>query len=212
MRQLRTLAVAATSAVLVIGQAVAAFACEQHQTAAMTAPARSATAKYHSLTVAKQAGYSILADTAGITCIAEPQMGAMGVHYVKGDLVKDPAIDATHPEALVYAPNRHGQLHLAALEYVVIKADWDANQPQPPSLGVGNRLLRLRRCSSDMSSTSPTHPTGTACHRSIHCTPGSGRTTLPAPSRCGIPACTVMRLRRAPQGSCATQTRRTCQP
>jgi hypothetical protein len=138
MRQLRTLAVAATSAVLVIGQAVAAFACEQHQTAAMTAPARSATAKYHSLTVAKQAGYSILADAAGITCIAEPQMGAMGVHYVKGDLVKDPAIDATHPEALVYAPNRHGQLHLAALEYVVIKADWDANQPQPPSLGVGN--------------------------------------------------------------------------
>ena len=23
----------------------------------------------------------------------------MGVHYVKGDLVKNPAIDATHPEA-----------------------------------------------------------------------------------------------------------------
>ena len=29
----------------------------------------------------------------------------MGVHYVKGDLVKDPAIDAAHPEALVYAPD-----------------------------------------------------------------------------------------------------------
>ena len=54
----------------------------------MTGPARSATAKYHSLTVAKKAGYSILADSAGITCIAEPQMGAMGVHYVKADLVK----------------------------------------------------------------------------------------------------------------------------
>ena len=99
MRQLRTLAVAATSAVLIMGQAVAAFACEEHETAALTAPARSATAKYHSLVVAKKAGYSILADTAGITCIAEPQMGAMGVHYVKGDLVKDAAIDATHPEA-----------------------------------------------------------------------------------------------------------------
>jgi hypothetical protein len=54
----------------------------------LTAPARSATAKYHSLTVAKKGGYSILADSAGITCIAEPHMGAMGVHYVKGDLVK----------------------------------------------------------------------------------------------------------------------------
>ena len=139
MRQLRMLAVAATSAVLVMGQAVAAFACEQHQTAAMTAPARSATAKYHSLTVAKKAGYSILADAAGITCIAEPQMGAMGVHYVNGALVKNPAIDATHPEAVVYAPDRHGGLHLAALEYVVIKSDWDASQLPPPSLGFGSR-------------------------------------------------------------------------
>ncbi|HEX3198569.1 MAG TPA: hypothetical protein VHR39_13555 [Propionibacteriaceae bacterium] len=140
MRQLRTLALAAASAVLLMGQAVAAFACQQHEAAAsMTAPARSATAKYHNLTVAKKVGYSILADAAGITCIAEPQMGAMGVHYVKGDLVKNPAIDAAHPEALVYAPDRHGGLHLAALEYVVIRSDWDASQLPPPSLGFGSR-------------------------------------------------------------------------
>ena len=36
----------------------------------------------------------------------------MGVHYVKGDLVKDPAIDAKEPEALVYATDGHGG-HLA---------------------------------------------------------------------------------------------------
>jgi hypothetical protein len=140
MRLLRTLAVAATSAILIMGQAVAAFGCEQHQDeVSVTDPARSATAKYYSLTDAKKAGYSILADSAGITCIAEPHMGAMGVHYVKADLVKNPAIDAKYPEALVYAPDGDGGLHLAALEYVVIKSDWDANQPQPPSLGVGSR-------------------------------------------------------------------------
>jgi hypothetical protein len=139
MRLLRTLAIASTTAVLLMGQAIAAFAHPQHEPTAvsMTSPARSATAKYHILTVAKKAGYSILADTAGITCIAEPGMGAMGVHYVKGDLVKDPAIDSAHPEALVYAPDRHGKLQLAALEYVVIKADWDASHPQPPGLGYG---------------------------------------------------------------------------
>ena len=105
MRNLRTLAVAATSAILVMGQAVAAFACEQHQAdVSVTDPARSATARYYNLTAAKKAGYSILADAAGITCIAEPQMGAMGVRYVKGDLVKALAIDATHPAVLVYAP------------------------------------------------------------------------------------------------------------
>ena len=142
MKLLRTLAVASTSAVLLMGQAVAAFAHPQHEPTAvsMTSPARSATAKYHSLTVAQKAGYSILADTAGITCIADPQMGgAMGVHYVKSDLVKDPAIAATEPEALVYAPDRHGHLHLAALEYVVIQADWQAQQ-SPPSSYVGSRF------------------------------------------------------------------------
>jgi hypothetical protein len=140
MRLLRTLAIASTTAVLLMGQAIAAFAHPQHDAPAlsMTSPARSATAEYHSLTVAKKAGYSILADTAGITCIAEPGMGAMGVHYVKSDLVKDPAIAATEPEALVYAPDRHGRLHLAALEYVVIRADWDANQGAPSGY-VGSR-------------------------------------------------------------------------
>jgi hypothetical protein len=137
MTLLRTLGLTGASAVLIMGQAVAAFAHPQPEPSAVsfTAPARSATAKYHSLTVAKKGGYSILADSAGITCIAEPHMGAMGVHYVKGDLVKNPAIDAAHPEALVYAPDRHGQLHLAALEYVVIKSDWESSQPQP---GVGS--------------------------------------------------------------------------
>jgi len=92
MRSLRTIAIAIAGAALLVSQAAAAFAFDQrHPEAASAAPARSATAKYHSLTVAKKAGYSILADTAGITCIAEPGMGAMGVHYVKGDLVK------THP-------------------------------------------------------------------------------------------------------------------
>ena len=65
MKLLRTLAVASISAVLLMGQAVAAFAHPQHEPTAVsiTSPARSATAKYHSLTVAQKAGYSILADT-----------------------------------------------------------------------------------------------------------------------------------------------------
>jgi hypothetical protein len=76
MKLLRTLAAASASAALIMGQAVAASAHPQHEPSAVsfTGQARSATAKYHSLTVAKKAGYSILADTAGITCIADPQM------------------------------------------------------------------------------------------------------------------------------------------
>jgi len=130
------MATAVAGAVVLLSEGGVAFAHVPHNPEVVSAaPARSATAKYHSLTVAEKAGYSILTDTAGTTCIAEPGMGAMGVHYVKGDLVKDPSIDAADPEALVYAPDAHGQLRLAAVEYVVIKSDWEASQPQPPNMG-----------------------------------------------------------------------------
>ena len=127
MKRLRTVVPMLAAGLLLASQAGAAVACSDCDPGRPIAAAHAITAKYHSLNLAKKAGYSILADTAGITCISEPGMGAMGVHYVKGDLVKDPAIDALHPEALVYAPDAHGRLHLAALEYVVTKGDWDAH-------------------------------------------------------------------------------------
>jgi hypothetical protein len=94
---------------------------------------RAATAAYHNLGIAQAQGYAVLADTAGKTCIDEPGVGGMGVHYVNGDLVADPAIRAWQPEAVVYEP-KNGRLQLAAAEYVVIKSAWDANHSAPPSL------------------------------------------------------------------------------
>jgi hypothetical protein len=55
MRPVRTLALAGASAVLLMSQAISALACEEHKTAALTAPARSATAKFHSLSIGKPA-------------------------------------------------------------------------------------------------------------------------------------------------------------
>ena len=95
---------------------------------------RASTAAYHNLGIAQARGYSILADIAGKTCIDEPGMGGMGVHYVNGDLVGDPAIKAWQPEAVVYAPTADGHLQLAAVEYVVIKSAWDAAHSSAPSL------------------------------------------------------------------------------
>ncbi len=143
MKLLRAFVLTVTAAAVMASQASAALACEDHQPAAVAAP-RSSTAKYHSLEVAKKNGYSILADTAGITCIAEPEMGAMGVHYVKGDLVKDPSINANQPEALVYAPDSRGRLQLAALEYVVIQSDWLTEHPLPPSLGITSPVAAMQ--------------------------------------------------------------------
>jgi hypothetical protein len=49
----------------------------------------------------------------------------MGFHYINAGLL-DSDVDVAHPEALVYAPDKHGKRKLVALEYVVFQGDWIA--------------------------------------------------------------------------------------
>jgi len=105
------------------------------------AGARAATARFHDLSAADSAGYSALvADLAGITCI-ESAAGGMGLHYLNPALVPElfdaaavPTIDAATPELIVYAPGSSGEVRLVALEYLTLKASWDANYASPPTL------------------------------------------------------------------------------
>ena len=98
------------------------------------ADVRSATAAFHSTAAVEQHGYALLVDTAKIPCIDLPGKGGMGVHWANPTLVADKRIDATSPEALVYAAGPDGTLSLAAVEYVVGQADWDGANPAPPTL------------------------------------------------------------------------------
>ena len=123
---IRTLAVAA---IVVLAAATAASA---H--AATLDQVRRATAPYRQLNVAKAAGFGLLKDAAGIHCISEPGMGAMGVHYVNGDLVGDDSVNALHPEAMVYQPIPGHPLRLVAVEYVVFKAAWAKTHTGRPHL------------------------------------------------------------------------------
>jgi hypothetical protein len=94
--------------------------------------AKSATARFHDLDKAKAAGYTVqVFDAAGITCIAQPGQGAMGIHMLNPALL-DGSIDAKSPELLVYEPKNNGELKLVALEYLVFVADW--TRSSPPSL------------------------------------------------------------------------------
>jgi hypothetical protein len=95
--------------------------------------ARAATAQFHQLDTAMAAGYGLFTDAAGIACIDNPA-GVMGIHYVKGALVGDGAVDAATPEALVYQRLPNGELRLVAVEYVVFQGAWDATHGSPPSL------------------------------------------------------------------------------
>jgi hypothetical protein len=95
--------------------------------------ARAATAQFHQLDTAMAAGYGLFTDAAGIACIDNPA-GVMGIHYVKGALVGDAAVDAATPEALVYQRLPDGELRLVAVEYVVFQGAWDAAHSSPPAL------------------------------------------------------------------------------
>jgi hypothetical protein len=93
--------------------------------------AKSATARFHDLDTAMEAGYTVrVADLSGATCIASAE-GGMGVHMLKPSLV-DGTIDARNPELLVYEQKPHDRLKLVALEYLVLVSDWQG--AGPPSL------------------------------------------------------------------------------
>jgi hypothetical protein len=118
--------------VAVLGLAGIALGDSQSQ----LAPVRAATAAYHDVDAANDAGYDVeLADVFGNTCIADlsaASEGAMGVHMVSLARVGNPALDPEDPEVLVYERRNNGTLKLVAVEYVV----FDTGQPRPKLFGV----------------------------------------------------------------------------
>ena len=119
-----------------------ATANDRHSPAWDLLRAAAATARFHSTTQATNAGYGPF--PAGVPlhdCISSfNNTGAMGFHWVNGALLT-PDLDPTTPEVLVYAPDRHGNLHLAALEYVVFKSDWDAAHPGTTPMLFGQMFM-----------------------------------------------------------------------
>jgi len=89
---------------------------------------RRATARFNDVAAARAAGYAPF-----LGCVSGPQEGAMGTHYVNGDLVGDGVVDAQHPEALMYEA-RDGRLRLVGVEYIVLAEAWDARNQTPPVL------------------------------------------------------------------------------
>jgi hypothetical protein len=92
---------------------------------------RSATAEFHNLENALEAGYGKFLD-----CFQHgPELG-MGQHFVNGDLLGNGELDPLQPEALVYEPLEDGTMLLVALEYIVPDEIWDPEGEgrEPPML------------------------------------------------------------------------------
>lgn len=102
---------------------------------------RAATAKFHRVDAARQAGYELgwvngQGNRIVAGCVSHPTAGAMGFHYFSADLMADNGVDPLRPEVLVYAPDEDGRLHLAAVEWVVRSA-----QSNPPGVSTAPSVL-----------------------------------------------------------------------
>jgi len=64
-------------------------------------------------------------------CVSGPEVGAMGVHFVNQELLRDKALDPDRPEALIYE-FKNGRARLVGVEFIIPAADWDPINPEPP--------------------------------------------------------------------------------
>jgi hypothetical protein len=88
---------------------------------------REATSIYRDINRAAAAGYRQFGG-----CVSGPEAGAMGVHFVKSELV-DGALEVERPEALIYEI-RNGVARLLGAEYITPAPVWDAQNQDLPVL------------------------------------------------------------------------------
>lgn len=91
-----------------------------HHTGPELAALRHATAPFHLLATAQEAGYTVVVahPQNGRTCLRDPILGAMGVHYLNPQLVTaSPTV--AKPPVVIYQPERNCRMRLVAVEYIV---------------------------------------------------------------------------------------------
>ena len=76
---------------------------------------RAANARFNDVSVAVAEGY------APIPCASGVDGGAMGVHYVNPNYLKDAIPDLKRPQAVMYEPTPDGKMALVAVEYITFK-------------------------------------------------------------------------------------------
>jgi hypothetical protein len=90
---------------------------------------RDSTERFKDVSVAEAEGYALQ-----FGCVTGPDSGAMGLHYVNGDLVNRGEIDPTHPQIVIYEPTPNGGLRLIGADFLLLADAWDKKKQGPPEL------------------------------------------------------------------------------
>jgi hypothetical protein len=109
------------------------------------AQVRRATARFHDLDAAIEAGYELgWVNGAGVRiitgCVANPTAGAMGYHYFNANLMADNKVNLLEPEVLVYATGDDGDLELVAVEWVARGPNTNPPGPAEPPKVLGTPM------------------------------------------------------------------------
>jgi hypothetical protein len=102
---------------------------QRNKASALVKIVRESTERFRDVSVAEAEGYALQ-----FGCVSGDSAGAMGLHFINGDLVNKGVLDATHPQIVIYEPTPSGGLRLIGADYLLFQAAWDAKNPAPPQL------------------------------------------------------------------------------
>ena len=112
------------------GQSQAEMTPDQKRRAsALLRVVRESTARFQNVAQAEAEGYALQ-----FGCVSGDYTGAMGLHYVNGELVGKGVIDATRPQIVIYEPTASGRLRLTGADFLVLADQWNATHTSPPEL------------------------------------------------------------------------------
>jgi hypothetical protein len=102
---------------------------QQNDASALLKIVRDSTERFKDVAVAEAEGYVLQ-----FGCVSGSDSGAMGLHYVNGNIVASGILDATRPQIVIYEPMPNGKLKLIGADYLVIADSWDKKNQGPPQL------------------------------------------------------------------------------
>jgi hypothetical protein len=100
---------------LLVSVGLAGVAGAQNAKETLVDKVRATNSRFRDVSVAVAEGY------APIPCASGVDGGAMGVHYVNANYLKDAVPDLKRPQAVMYEPMPDGKMALVAVEYITFK-------------------------------------------------------------------------------------------
>ena len=76
-------------------------------------------------------------------CVSGGDFGAMGLHFVRGDILHDGDVNPNEPEILLFEPTRNGGIKITGADFIVFKSEWEAKHKDGSVPSLHGQLFHL---------------------------------------------------------------------